>query len=496
MEEIALEELNLSVRSFNCLKRAGLNTLADIINKLNDEGIDGFLKVRNLREESIEEILKKTIEKGYNAISVLQHYIATTSFDDNDIKHTWKLMKDRLCEEFPIAARDASGTLLYYLEAMIPALARRMRTNRAQPINTVEQLLEQFDDEEQLLLSDIMKWRLLRILDKNGYRFRNCSREQWADINDYIDVKRARQSSIEILELPDNIVETLITVGITVSKLIEEKHDFLFTYFNNGEVALILTALDDAGFRMKDASRKEYEDIADFIVGHVAVPIEEIGLSLRTINNLVEHDITTVGALIKYNRRQLLEQKIVGVTAISEIVKKLHKRHFHLTGDCFYSCSKCGEKFAAPDDVEIKHYCDDCIDRLKRIKKIQDFQVTIDGPDYGSYTDGSRGFTIFATLHNKSKKMISVTLREFMIFSQNRQWAASNYLTGYIFTTDHIMPLSSKTVAKIWSGSSWSDRKLEDGDYVTISFTIKEKVYSYKFVMRENKLEIDDYHTL
>ena len=91
--------------------------------------------------------------------------------------------------------------------------------------------------------------------------------------------------------------------------------------------------------------------------------------------------------------------------------------------------------------------------------------------------------------------MVSVTLREFMIFSQNRQWATSNYLTGYVFSTEHLMPQSSKTAAKIWSGSSWSDRKLEDGDYVTISFTIKDKIYSYKFVVRDSKLEIDDYHT-
>lgn len=495
MEEITLEELDLSVRSFNCLKRAGIDTLTDIFHKLDNEGIEGLLKVRNLGRKSLEEVLEKAIEKGYNIVPVINQYLDTASFDEESTKEAWEAMRERLCDKMPLTAEESQGTLLYHLNGMLPALARRMRTNRKQPINTVEQLLSQFDDEEDLMLSNMMKWRLLRILDQNGYRFRNCPKEHWEDIENYIENQRAKHYSIECLELPDDIVETLTTAGITVSKLIKESHTYLSTYFNNGEKALIITALDDSGFRMKDASRKDYEEIADFIVAHIEIPIEEVGLSQRTATNLVEHGITTIGALLKYSRQQLLEQKIVGIAAINEIARKLHSRNFHLTGDCFYSCSKCGAKFAALDDVALEHFCEDCSERLKRIKKIQDFEVTIDGPDYGSYTDGSRGFTLFATLHNKSKKMVSVTLREFMIFSQNRQWAASSYLTGYVFSTEHIMPQSSKTAAKIWSGSSWSERELEDGDYVTISFTIKDKIYSYKFVMRDNKLEIDDYHT-
>lgn len=53
--EMTIEELDLSVRSFNCLKRAGINTVEDLINKSEDE----MMKVRNLGRKSLEEVEQK-----------------------------------------------------------------------------------------------------------------------------------------------------------------------------------------------------------------------------------------------------------------------------------------------------------------------------------------------------------------------------------------------------------------------------------------------------
>lgn len=53
--EMTIEELDLSVRSFNCLKRAGINTVEDITNKSEDE----MMKVRNLGRKSLEEVIQK-----------------------------------------------------------------------------------------------------------------------------------------------------------------------------------------------------------------------------------------------------------------------------------------------------------------------------------------------------------------------------------------------------------------------------------------------------
>jgi DNA-directed RNA polymerase subunit alpha len=60
--EMTIEELDLSVRSFNCLKRAGINTVEDIINKSEDD----MMKVRNLGRKSLEEVVWKMASLGFN----------------------------------------------------------------------------------------------------------------------------------------------------------------------------------------------------------------------------------------------------------------------------------------------------------------------------------------------------------------------------------------------------------------------------------------------
>ena len=60
--EMTIEELDLSVRSFNCLKRAGINTVQDLVNKSEDE----MMKVRNLGRKSLEEVLAKLDSLGFS----------------------------------------------------------------------------------------------------------------------------------------------------------------------------------------------------------------------------------------------------------------------------------------------------------------------------------------------------------------------------------------------------------------------------------------------
>ena len=53
--EMTIEELDLSVRSYNCLKRAGINTVEDLTNKSEED----MMKVRNLGKKSLEEVILK-----------------------------------------------------------------------------------------------------------------------------------------------------------------------------------------------------------------------------------------------------------------------------------------------------------------------------------------------------------------------------------------------------------------------------------------------------
>ena len=58
--DMTIEDLDLSVRSFNCLKRANINTVADLAEKTEDD----MMKVRNLGRKSLEEVKKKLEELG------------------------------------------------------------------------------------------------------------------------------------------------------------------------------------------------------------------------------------------------------------------------------------------------------------------------------------------------------------------------------------------------------------------------------------------------
>lgn len=58
--EMSIDELELSVRSYNCLKRAGINTVEELCNRTSED----MMKVRNLGRKSLEEVLSKLRELG------------------------------------------------------------------------------------------------------------------------------------------------------------------------------------------------------------------------------------------------------------------------------------------------------------------------------------------------------------------------------------------------------------------------------------------------
>ena len=60
--EMTIEELDLSVRSFNCLKRAGINTVEDLISKSEED----MMKVRNLGRKSLDEVVAKLQSLGFS----------------------------------------------------------------------------------------------------------------------------------------------------------------------------------------------------------------------------------------------------------------------------------------------------------------------------------------------------------------------------------------------------------------------------------------------
>jgi len=58
--EMSIDELELSVRSYNCLKRAGINTVEELCNRTSED----MMKVRNLGRKSLEEVLARGYDEG------------------------------------------------------------------------------------------------------------------------------------------------------------------------------------------------------------------------------------------------------------------------------------------------------------------------------------------------------------------------------------------------------------------------------------------------
>ena len=64
--DVPVEELSLSVRGFNVLKRSNLNTIGDVIDAMNEKKL---MTLRNLGEKTSREIKAKIVDFGYNALS-------------------------------------------------------------------------------------------------------------------------------------------------------------------------------------------------------------------------------------------------------------------------------------------------------------------------------------------------------------------------------------------------------------------------------------------
>ena len=63
--EKTIEDLDLSVRSYNCLKREGFNTCEDIVSRITT--YDDFLKIRNLGRKCVDEVIEKVRAMGFTS---------------------------------------------------------------------------------------------------------------------------------------------------------------------------------------------------------------------------------------------------------------------------------------------------------------------------------------------------------------------------------------------------------------------------------------------
>ena len=492
-----IDDLDLSVRSYNCLRRAGIQTIEDLIKK-TEEGWSSFQRIRNLGAKSSREIIMKLKQLGYNIEKIeteICDWVKDTDFITAETKYEWlnflmELKNVRLDEQGITVETPQKGLSLMTLKGVHYMTLHRLNNEN---IFTIEDLLEKYKEAKQLNEPNLRKWELLRALDKAGYRFEDCSKEEFPNINDYIYLDRLNNFNIDDLEIDEDIKDIIDYQNLNMLSIVKSLIEDLTKYFSKTQIVELIIGMDEQGIKMEIC--EDETEVKDFIVRSIEMPTNEFLESKVTCSNLQKKGITTINKLISYTRSELLESKIVGDMALQGIVEALKKYKLHLKGDTTYKCDSCREEFITAEEHTNKHYCELCKEKAKRIKKVKEINISIKGPDYGSYTNGSTGFTLFATITNNSAKFEEVSLKDFFVYHKNRQWASTSYLTGYRFETEHIMPKSSLTAGKIWSGYEWKSEKLLDGDYISLYLSTKEKNYTFKFVLKNSEFVLDDYFT-
>ena len=492
--ESTLEEIDLSVRSFNCLKRAGIHSIEDIVQKLN-EGWDSFGRIRNLGRKSACEIIKKIKQLGYDTEKIeneIADWLKNQILSDES-KLEWNTLLEELKNVEIVKYQnqkviEQNGTPL---SVLIDVSYNTLKRLNDKSIFTIEALMEQYKNASELPFRRYLKWELLKALDVAGYRFDDCNMEEFPDIKDYIYLDKIISFNIDDLEISEEIKDIIDYQNLDMLSIIKSSIETLNEYFSKPQIVELLTGMEEQGIRLQICDSQT--EVKDFVAQNIEMPVNEFLESKVTCSNLQKKEITTINQLISYTRTELRENKIVGDMALQGIIETIKKYKLYLKGDVTYKCDKCGDEFIAAEEHTSKHYCELCKEKEKRVKKVKEVTVSIKGPDYGSYTNGSTGFTLFATISNNSSKFEEISLKGFFVYHKNRQWASTSYLTGYKFETEHIMPKSSLTAGKIWSGYEWIAEKLVDGDYISLYLGTKEKNYTFKFVLKNTQFILDDY---
>lgn len=221
---------------------------------------------------------------------------------------------------------------------------------------------------------------------------------------------------------------------------------------------------------------------------------DKLALSKRTQNFLGKIGIYSVSSLITESRKSLRETKTIGAKSIDEITDKLLKFNLHLEDDAIYECAKCGRKFCDMLDDCTEHFCRICAAKMERVEMISDITVTLSQPQYGSYTNISSGFTVYANITNNTEKPQKIKLADFYLVTDGQQRAPESFLTGYVFNDETVLPMTSRSCGKIWSLRTLGRTHLTNGDYSVITLVMNGTSYMFKFVYKESGWEIDDYY--
>ena len=310
------------------------------------------------------------------------------------------------------------------------------------------------------------------------------------------------ETSIWDMNLPLHATNPLFRSGReTIGDIVKMHADDFIRCHNMGKRSAIkiLTCLDKAGFRISDCSYEQYPNIDDYLDLFFPLPkppstFADIQLAKSIESSLQRIGITTLSQLLDKKRDDLITPKIIGEKTIDSIVSSLLKCNLTLKGDAIFTCSKCGQRYAASTEEAKISLCRVCFSKKERINSIHSIKVTMSGPAYGSFTRINSGFVLFANVNNNTDSLLKIKLLDYYIVSNGQQKSPESYYSGYTFDEECLMPSTTKCCGKIWNASLWAYGKVQIDDYAIITLKCNGDTHMFKFVFEGETWILDDYY--
>lgn len=537
VKAMTIKELDLSIRSTNCLARAEIFTVQDLLDKIKTP--DDMMRIKNLGKKSIEEIYAKMESLGITMF--MSNCISEDLFETNIKLRIEDIgLSDGTLEILRASGIRTVSDLMYKLDSPTEGAQIRLDVDDVKEICRAMQALGLrlgiFDEPISALgfqddlgtkletayngIQDILNVGFSGLLDELEYPSDAVRTAKQLRKAGYLLAGYPGLDNPEICKKLRGYFLTRPLAFIDVSENVEKRmtlargNNVHLDYFGRRPVRMWYSIIQDYDACVEIAEKlkklqiqfRTAQGVDDLLLGREAFlqkitllysPLEELDISKQLYHALIKKGITSVEQLASFSATELNEQKIAGDTALASIRKALHSGRLLLKDDYLIKCEHCGEYIISNDTT--RTICDDCIAKQKRIKKINKLDITISGPDYGSYTNLSAGFTLYANMKNTTSDLLKVRLLDFYVVEEDKQISYRYFLNGYSFDEEIIMPGTVKSAGKIWDTARFQYSTFLASDaYIIVSIKIASEDHKrmYKFVKKDGSWVIDDFFTV
>lgn len=532
VKSLSISELGLSIRSFNCLGRAGIHTVQDALDKIKTP--DDFMHIRNLGKKSADEIYDKLESLGI-------YLFMSNGISEEDFSNRINLqIKDiGLPESILFKLHEAGivtvSDLMYELVAHSDIIRIGLTTPDVEVISEIIRAMDLrlgiFDEPisslgfwgsvgerleaEYVGIQSILKAGFCGVIDalsaedavKTGKQLRRagyllagypglddpetCKKLRpyfFAQPLSFIDVSeesarrlklaRGADMHLEYFRRPVRVWYSIVQDFDSCNAIAEQLKKLQFP----------LKGAEDLSLGKEEFLQRNTKLYSD---------LEELDISNKLYHTLIGKGITSVEQLVAFSAAELSAQKIAGESALASIRKALHEGRLLLKDDYVLKCERCEGHFVSDDTSRV--ICDACAAKKKRVAKISKLEITISGPDYGSYTNLSSGFTLYANMKNTTSDLLKVRLVDFYVVEGDKQISPKYYLNGYSFDEEMIMPGTVKSAGKIWDTERFKYSSFLDSDayaILIIKISVEDHKRMYKFACKNDTWVIDDFYTV